>query len=211
MTINRRNLVKGAAWASPIILTSATIPAHAASANYDYYISKSVSGNYTRTGCTITSFKYTTATPVGIEAAGFSIGHLTDETAANTTATLSNLTFTLAIPKGMASGLTVNNSLWKLSGPTGATSITTKAGVVSTTNMDVYVLTFTGVLKNTVTGESTTTTWPGTTFTLSAASGSFCYSSATVYSGYSFNTGTLANGMVSWNNYTNVQQSTLSM
>ncbi|MEU7992152.1 hypothetical protein [Rothia amarae] len=209
-SLTRRQIAKGAAWAAPAVIATAAVPAYSASAKYVYYTSKSVSGDYRHTGCTLTSFQYTTATPVGIEVAGFAIGHLTDNTAANTTATLSDLTFTLALPKGMVSGLTVNNSLWKLSGPTGATTISTKAGTVNTSNMDVYVLTFAGSLTNKVTGESSTTTWPGTTFTLSASSGSYCYSSATIYSGYSFRTGTLANNQFSWNNYTNVENTSIN-
>lgn len=210
-SLTRRQIAKGAAWATPVVVATAAVPAYAASPQYDYYIAKSVSGDYIRTGCNITSFEYTTATPVGAEAAGFSIGHLTDNSAADTTATLSNLTFTLAIPKGMATGLTVDNPLWSLSGPTGATSIATSGGnTANTTNMDVYVLTFNGSLTNQVTGENSTTAWPGTTFTLSASSGSYCYSTATIYSGYSFGNGTLANNQVSWNNYTNVQNASIN-
>ncbi|WP_346845356.1 hypothetical protein [uncultured Rothia sp.] len=133
-----------------------------------------------------------------------------NDSAGNTTATLSNLTFTLAIPKGMAQGLTVNSSSWTLSGPTSPATIATKTGAVDTSNMDVYTLRFNGSLTNPVVGENSTASWPGSTFTLLASSGSYCCSSATIYAGYSFDNGSLANGQASWSSYTNVQNATIN-
>lgn len=46
MTINRRNIVKGAAWGAPIVLASATIPAYAASRNGT---AKTTAGKYYHT------------------------------------------------------------------------------------------------------------------------------------------------------------------
>ena len=54
MTINRRNLVKGAAWGAPVVLASATVPAYAASQTCHSSLAlvkqESVAGEYTLTG-----------------------------------------------------------------------------------------------------------------------------------------------------------------
>lgn len=54
MTINRRNLVKGAAWSAPAILATATVPAYAASQTCNSSLAlvkqESVAGEYTLTG-----------------------------------------------------------------------------------------------------------------------------------------------------------------
>lgn len=184
--ISRRSVAAGAAWGIPAIVATAAAPALAASTTpLQYYTAKSVSGNYSHTSCTLTNFNLTTTVPVGAEVAGFSIGYPTGA-GADTTATLSSLSSYVAIPKGMVTDLALQpNSNWTMTGPTGETSIPGRGGAtIDTTNYDVYKLTFSGPMTNPVVDETQTTTWPGSTYTLTGATGTECSGSETVYAGY---------------------------
>lgn len=205
-SLTRRQIAKGAAWAAPVVAATAAVPAYAASPAPQYYIGKSVTANYIRTGCTINQFYLSTSVPVSPEVAGFSVGHIGNTTVGDTTATLSGLTFTFAVPRGMVNNPTVDNPAWTISGPAQQSTLTGRGGsTFNTTNYDIYTLQFNGASTNPVVGENATQTWPGTAFTVTGTSGSYCYSSGTIYSGYNLRSMTLTNGRNQWNNYSNIE------
>lgn len=116
--ISRRQLAKGAAWATPIIAASAVVPAYAAS-NLEYGFSASWSAKFTyqsdstcsTTGSRLTSFQFGTDKAYNSYSAGFTITPLNGSPDA--TATLTNWKFQVALPAGMINSLAVTSGAYR--------------------------------------------------------------------------------------------------
>lgn len=160
MSINRRSLVKGAAWAAPAVIATATVPAYAAS-KQQYFLGSSwgTHTTFTRDAYCGTSKVYydsidfNTATGVNGNPAGFAVMPRSGSTDI-TTVNLSRFTLKVAFPAGIISSFTVTSGSYTVSGPARATI----DGIVS----DVFTFTFTGTKtgKSLVAG-TTAPSWTG--------------------------------------------------
>lgn len=144
MSINRRSLVKGAAWAAPVVIASASVPAYAASKKQQYFLGSSWSTKTTFTRNTTycgtskvyyNTIDFNTATSANGNPAGFAVMPRSGTTDI-TNVTLSRFTLKVAFPAGIISSFTVTSGSYTVSGPTRVTI----DGIAS----DAFTFTFTG-------------------------------------------------------------------
>ena len=123
MGITRRSIVKGAAWAAPVIAVSTAVPAYAASrASYEFTGSVQASQVSTTAGCMPQEAKYsqinlTTSVPVDGAPAGFAIRALPDSNAEETSVTLNKYELKVAFSAGVTTDITVTSGDYVVSGP----------------------------------------------------------------------------------------------
>lgn len=160
--VNRRALIKGASWAAPAVLASATIPAYAASPtdNLFYWLDGSWDSNYNgRTngsaGCQ-TTINISNDKAYDNFSAGFCVGY-DDAGSPDTTVHLSSdLKFYYAIPKGYADSFTVTSGPWIYLGKQDISSLPdTQNRPISTAGLDVHVFQWAGSKDEQALAEST--------------------------------------------------------
>lgn len=152
-SLTRRQIAKGAAWAAPVVIASAAVPAYAASANeYGFSASWYARYDYDTAGCPVgqahlTSFWFWTDESLDGEAPGFAIPPLNGSP--DTGVTLNNISFEVAFPAGVILDLGVASGSYAISGPSSQT--------INGSPFDVWTFTFTGPQTGTTSG---TTSWP---------------------------------------------------
>lgn len=205
--ISRRTLAQSTLWSFPVIITSSTIPAYAAS-HLDYYWGESQNQTLIKSGTSTTVDIYTTD-PVSPEVAGFSIGYESGQ-ATDTTATLQKLEYYFMVPNALVSSgnpQMYGSTATYWTAPTKVTAstlqVSTGSGTyktVSTSGYTLYKMTFKGITTNPVVVEAKTTTWPESTIDISVF-GASSATQFTVYTGYSVSF-TTANGYTKTNSTT---------
>lgn len=159
MSINRRSIIKGAVWAAPVVIASATVPAYAASKS-TYHLSTSWQSTSKFTNsidCGSSSVYYDAITfDSNISAYGNAIGFAVRAnagTTAQTTVTLSRFTLKVAFPAGVITSFTVISGAYTVSAPVRQTI----NGVAS----DVFTFTYNGTKTSTSLPEGATSpAWP---------------------------------------------------
>lgn len=165
--VSRRTLAKGAAWATPIVAATATIPAYAASANRDYvftgawftdYSLQATANCYGNYG-TLRSVDFTlNFTNGGKSTPGFGVYERNGSPTTNITAT--GIKFEVAYPAGFVTNLRVDSGSYTVSGPVRVAG-TTLASDAAFNQYDVWTFTFTGTTTNQTADTVAGPSWPG--------------------------------------------------
>lgn len=155
--ISRRSIAKGAAWATPAVLATATVPAYAASTapkNLSYRFGRQGKATYDEAHdssgrCTYNVATFTTRDVKGLPwASGHGIVYF-EGAAVDTTATLNKYTIRVAYPKNTTSGnWRIDNPAWSVR-RVSAQYFTDSSGNIGTDSFyvgdrDIYEFTFNG-------------------------------------------------------------------
>lgn len=158
-SISRRSLAKGAAWAAPVTVATAAIPAYAASNNRKYELSGSWLAHYQNfsnswSGCgwsagQLTTFEFYTWRSILGAAPGFGVYEL--DGSPQTGVTLNGLKLRVAFPAGLVYRMQVTGGSYQVSGPQRSSS----------GNNDIFTFTFTGQKRYRTFTNERESTWPG--------------------------------------------------
>lgn len=204
-SLTRRQIAKGVAWSTPVIIGTSATPVYAASPQLEYGDSEvwQTTMNSRSFPCNSNITISNTAPGTDGSKPGFTI--YAAGGSPQTTATLNSLVFYAIFPKTWAvSNFSFNSgsSTWRNDGKVTVSSLPMENGsTLNTSNYDVFKFTFIGTTSGyTVLPDGSETTWPGSTFSASATSTQYCPGpgrTITTYGGYEFGY-TLANGAVNY-------------
>lgn len=178
-SINRRTLVKGASWAAPAVLASATVPAYAAStSNLLYWLDgswdSSYNGRTTSTGCQ-TTFNISNDEAYGTYSAGFRVGHDNGGSPDTNARLTSPLYFYYAMPAGYANEFKVTQGPWVYVGKQKRSSLPdTYGNPIPTSSYDIHVFQWAGTKTGPALAESTMKPWDATNTLQATATSSVC-------------------------------------
>lgn len=168
--ISRRSLAKGAAWATPVMIATSSIPAYAASAHGTYQFSASWHTSYaialsadcgfmgdSRAGY-MTQFDFYTDISYDGAAPGFGILETYGSPA--TGVTLNGLQMQVAYPVGYIKSIDVVSGSYTVSGPE-------KMSIpgAELNEYDVFTFTFIGTRRGTTSPAEVTSSWEGSLLT----------------------------------------------
>lgn len=165
--ISRRSIAKGAAWAAPVTLAAASIPAYAASTNVSYelsaswmsryqVVSNSWSCGYTNWSANgyLSNFEFYTKDSVLGATPGFGVYELNGSP--TTGVTLNSLQIQVAYPVGYINSMSVTSGSYTVSGPR---RMSVPGATLS--EYDVFTFTFTGTTRGKTASTEIASTWIG--------------------------------------------------
>lgn len=161
--ISRRALAKGAAWAAPAVVASATVPAYAASKPaYELYLARYVYVEHNYTNCPspygqVRTMRINGKKPDPGYPAGFNIrGKQGTNTGVSTTANINYVRIQFAFPAGVVQNIAITEGTWSASSRTQATN--------NGKLMDIFNLEFTGAKAGTTEPAGSITPWAGSVY-----------------------------------------------